>query len=466
VLFCAVSLSSCLALGACEPLTTPDDALDATSASSAAVDDAALTSADEMGRAASASVHETTARDREPDANVRAAAGPLDAATDAQTSDGTSPLFDVDGALRDAGPADGSAEPARSSAPEASLEPTFTADGAPLEAKNGAWTYIEFPDSVCRDGSRAGISLSLRAPSKKLLIYLEGGIYCYEETFCAFNPSQVDDLIFNSAKSAPSGGIFDRENPQNPLRDWNIVYVPYCSGDGHGGTKRERSDVPGGPSGQYFSGQLNLEKFLKRVVPTFKDASDVLLTGISAGGFGVLQSLALVQRAFPWLKVRHVNDSGPPLTKNIFAACMQDKFRSLWGLDKGALAACGASCPNPHDFLQDNSLFLARTFSDRPGGFIDSEEDEPMRMFAATGLKDCTGSFLFDDVPAASFRAEMLAYRDKLKAVPAYGTFIARGGQHTWINSDSFYTEVVGETKLVDWFAKIARGEAAGHVGL
>jgi hypothetical protein len=353
---------------------------------------------------------------------------------------------------------------AATDARDASLPPLETS-GPPLETANGAWTYIDFPDTICRDGSRAGISLSKRAPSTKLMIYLEGGIYCIDGLTCSFNPANVDDLLFNSAKSAPTAGIFDRANPANPVRDWNIVYVPYCSGDGHGGTKSGKTDVPGGPMAQYFSGQLNLEKFLGRVAPTFRDATDVLLTGLSAGGFGVLQNLVLVQRAFPWLKVRYVNDSGPPLSQTVAPACMQQRMRTLWGYDRGSLAACGASCPDHDDYIQDNSLFLARTFADRPAGFIDSQDDEPMRMFFGIGLRDCSGSLLFDSVPVETYRADVLAYRDKLRAFPLYGTFIPAGTQHTFLNTSAFYSQTAGGTKLVDWFAKIAGGEAAGHVG-
>jgi hypothetical protein len=337
--------------------------------------------------------------------------------------------------------------------------------GEPLDAKPGVWTYTEFPDSQCRDGSRAGIALSKQAGSTKLMIYLEGGVYCFDGLTCLINPANVDDLIFNSARRAPTEGIFDRDNPANPVRDWNFVYVPYCTGDGHGGGKATLSDVQGGPRQQRFVGHDNLRKFLRRVVPTFPNLSDLLLTGMSAGGFGVLQTLALVQEAFPRLKVRYIDDSGPVPSKAVAAPCLQTLERTLWGLDATSLAACGASCPHPDDYLQDNALYLARRFADRPAGFISSIEDGAMRMFLGVGLRNCTGSLLFDSVSAEAYAADLLAFRERLRAFPAYGTFLAPGTQHTWLRSNSFYTQTSQGTKLVDWFAKIANDQAAGHIG-
>jgi len=336
----------------------------------------------------------------------------------------------------------------------------------PLQARDRTWTYVEFPETRCRDGSKAGISLSLNHASQKLLIYLEGGVYCLDGLTCAVNPANVDDLLFNSAKIEPRVGIFDRSNPKNPVRDWNIVYVPYCSGDAMGGTREEPVDVPGGPARQYFSGQLNMQRFLERIVPTFPDVTDVVLTGMSAGGSSALLNMTQVQRAFPQLKVRPVFDSSlPPLTAANLAPCLQDRMRELWALDDGPLAECGASCPDPHDYWRAYNLFIARTFADRPAGFIDAIEDGMMRSFCGIGLRECTGSLLFDSIPARAFRSDLLSFREAVETLPSYGTFYPEGTQHTWLKSDSFYSGRAGGELLVDWFARIVNGSTPGHFG-
>lgn len=345
-------------------------------------------------------------------------------------------------------------------------EPPFPAPGAPITARDGVWTYVEFTDTKCRDGSPAGVSVRMNSASKKLLIYLEGGVYCFDALTCALNPANVNDTLFNSAKTAPSTGIFDQDNRDNPVRDWNLVYVPYCTGDAMGGTKTTPTDVPGGPAKQWFVGHLNMPKFLSRIVPTFSTPSDVVLTGMSAGGSSVLMNVLLVQRAFPAVKVRYVDDSSlPPVSRALFPECLQKRLRTLWGLDASLLAACGASCPNRDDYWQDYSLFLAKTLNDRPAGFIDAIEDSMMRAVLGVGARDCQGSLLLDSVAAAPFRAELLSYRDKVSAYERYSTFFPPGSQHTWLKDDSFYKGEAGKERLVDWFSKILNGEVPAHAG-
>src|ERR1700760_689819 len=66
--------------------------------------------------------------------------------------------------------------------PEANIVlPTFTATGMPLtEAVEGTWTWIDFPNTTCRDGSPSGIGVIKNSASTKLMIYLEGGGACFD----------------------------------------------------------------------------------------------------------------------------------------------------------------------------------------------------------------------------------------------------------------------------------------------
>jgi hypothetical protein len=339
------------------------------------------------------------------------------------------------------------------------------AESGELEAPDGVWTYFEFPDTRCRDGSPAGVSLRKNSKSSKLLIYLEGGVYCFDALSCLVNPVNVDNPLFNSPRRELKTGIFDRNNPDNPVRDWNIAYVPYCTGDGHAGSNEQPVRVPGVLGAQRFVGQLNLQKFLRRVVPTFADASDVLLTGISAGGFGVMHSASLVQAAFPRVKVKFVNDSGiPPLSERHLPACLQEELHRMWRLDRGSLAACGPACADPRSYMREHALFLAEQFADRPVGFINAIDDLG-RMLYGFGANDCRGGLLTPPMSSETYRDELLAYRDALEEFPNFGTFYPQSTQHIWLRDDTFYTVEADGVRLRDWFASIVDGESAGHAG-
>lgn len=421
--------------------------------------------------------------DREDATSIPHAAGnTLDATASGTGSGAGAPAAEaggplpLDAATRDASAEDSSDAPPDSMAPATVSDagrdadnpgfafPPFTADGEPLPGVKGSWTYTEFPDSQCRDGSRAGVFVDLGS-SNKLLIFLEGGGRCADEQTCAINPASVEDLLGQAVRSSATRGVLDRSRPENPVRDWSFVYVPYCTGDRHGGANPD-ANVPGvGP--QRLVGHLNLKKFLNRIVPTFPNVSDVVFAGISAGGFGVAYNGVLVQRAFPNVKVKLVIDSAPFVSKAVFAECDQELTRRLYKAEETFLADCGAACPRPNDYWLDFGVFLARTFGDRPSGLISPTEDAVERTFFGIGKDGCSGALdLFDPgIPAAVFRSELLAARAQLEPFANFGTFYPEGDMHTLIAFDDFYTASAGGVKLIDWFSKIVNGASPGHAG-
>lgn len=336
--------------------------------------------------------------------------------------------------------------------------PVFPADGEPLKAADDTWTYIELADTQCRDGSPAGLAVSLRGASKKLMIFLEGGGVCQDPQTCLINPANTSEQ-----RAEQRAGVFDRTNAGNPVKDWNVVYVPYCTGDMHAGAKPDGMVANVGP--QKFVGYLNLQKVLARVVPTFPAVTDVVLTGVSAGGFGASQAAPLVQRAFPNVKVRMVSDSAPQLSKTVIPACLQTIYRTSWNLEQTYLAECGHACPNKDDFLQDYAVFLAKSFADRPSGLIASIRDSTVADYFGIGSNNCTGVLYLTPVPGQTFQAGLLALRDALAPYPSFSTYLMPGTQHMWLNDSSFYTGSAGGVKLVDWFSKVAAGQVPGNAG-
>ena len=362
--------------------------------------------------------------------------------------------------------ANGGAAGAAGAAGIGSMWPPFEATGQPITATANRWTYIEFPDALCRDGSPTGISVNLGS-AKKLMIFLEGGGECVDAQTCLLNPNNRDHFLSTAQWTfAEQGtGVFDRNNDENPVGDWNFVYVHYCSGDRHGGAN-PNGNVPGvGP--QQFVGYLNMQKFLNRLVPTFSDATDVLLTGVSAGGFGATRTTVLVQRAFANVKLKLINDSGPPASTAILAECMQERWRTLFNFQATFLADCGAACPNPNDYWLDYGVFLAKVFSDRPSGLIISIEDLVERAYFGVSRDNCTAplDLLVPLVTGPELRADLLGFRELVRPYQNFGTFYPAGEAHTFIQSESFYTATAGGVRLVDWFRKIVNGESPGHAG-
>lgn len=333
----------------------------------------------------------------------------------------------------------------------------FVPTGSAMTAQNLTWTWVDFPDTKCRDGSTSGLGLSLNSASDKVMIYLEGGGACFNSLTCFANPANAA-----TQKGAKTAGIFDRSNVKNPVKDWNFVYVPYCTGDIHAGTN-DNGSIAGVLGQQHFVGRLNMEAYLNRVVPTFPNATKVLLTGISAGGFGAASSADLVQWAFGSIPVTLIDDSGPPMSSQYIPTCLQDAWRTTWGFDNSILKDCGADCPNNNDYVMDFALHLGKKFYGRPSGLIETTGDGIITFFYGFGANNCG---VAASLSATTFTAGLMDFRAQISNVdPAFGTFYITGTEHTWLGGGSLYTQTTGGVALIDWVANIVNGVGAPHVG-
>ena len=359
------------------------------------------------------------------------------------------------GASGEAGGAGGSTAPSGG-------KPPFEATGMPLMAPENTWTWVQFDDTTCRAGGKAGIGVSLSSASKNVAIYLEGGGACFDAQTCGSNPDSVGQQMPGNA------GIFSRSNAANPIKDWNMIYVPYCTGDVHTGTKDD-GQVEGVTGTQHFMGRSNLKSFLNRIVPTFKDAEQVLLTGASAGGFGAASNGVFVQWAFGDIPVTVIDDSGPTFSEMYLPKCLSQTYLKSWGLDGSVLDDCDGMCDGSMDyslqFLEYSGAHSAGHFN----GLIESDQDSIIRGFFGigtdNGANDCKGTLLVTSMSADDFLMGLLDYRERVKKYPGFSTFYPSSTQHTWIGGDSFYTAMAGDVKMVDWFAGVLQGKPAVHAG-
>jgi hypothetical protein len=245
----------------------------------------------------------TTASDGAPTSGGDACAGctePLDAAGDTGATD-TGDAASVNDASDAAPTGDGGFTP-----------------GAPITAPADTWTWVDVPASKCGSGTSTGFAVNPHASATQLVIYLEGGGSCTTGDTCwgpdpgATNMSGYDAGTFSAA---PQRGypILDRGKQGNPFAAMDMAYIPYCTGDLHGGagTANLKTD-DGGTVETYFYGGYDMDRFLERLVPTFPSLTRVYLVGTSAGGFGSFINFDRVARDFG-LAVYILDDSGPPI---------------------------------------------------------------------------------------------------------------------------------------------------------
>lgn len=328
----------------------------------------------------------------------------------------------------------------------------------------GEWVWIPLSATMCRDGSSTGVGVRLVPDTKAVMIYLQGGGACYDAKSCEQNASariageSFSREQFNEwVKSLGNQGIFNTQNPSNPVAGWNHLYIPYCTGDLHGGN-REDAIVSGVPERQQFVGHRNLKNILKLLAPYFQDAEDVALVGASAGGFGVLINYPLVVEAFGGRSVAALVDSAPIIPESaIRTSCFQRKLISTFDLQ------LPVRCPECADPSRGGLLSLYSYISDTyPRG----------RYAFASADADLAGVILYNDESRAcggvgvnvfNYRSSLYALRDR-HIGHEWATFLPGGLQHTMTQSDALFLErKFRGVSAAEWLGRI-NNEAPSHI--
>lgn len=216
----------------------------------------------------------------------------------------------------------------------------------------------------------------------------------------------------------------------NPVKDWSFVYIPYCTGDIHAGGNPAGSLADAGVSGtQHFVGYLNVGLDLQRIVPTFPNLSQILLTGISAGGFGAAANYIQVSRAFASTPVTLLDDSGPAMESPYFPTCLATQTTNLWGLDQTVLADCGSDCSNPSTVFLDYAVHLGSTYPDCKLALIESTADMVITEFFGFGQNNCANAL--DPLSPTTFTDGLIDERQKLASETNWGSFFFQSTDHT-----------------------------------
>lgn len=315
-------------------------------------------------------------------------------------------------------------------------------EGAPFtdeEAPAMDWNFVPIPDTYCRNGSQWGVNLNVNPASDKLLVYMEGGGACFNTTTCLANPSSYTPGRPNNALLARDG--------TNPFADYNMVYLPYCTGDVFTGTAMS------GYNGDNMVGHINVMKALERVVPTFKDSvNEIVLSGMSAGGFGVAWNWMYFQDAFGDIPVHALDDSGPPLGPEYLPECLQAHVGgpNIWGWAGSihpACTDCDASTGRVVRPLMDVALGRA---GDQRFALLSNDEDGVIKTFFGYGENDCgsLNSFL-SSYPQGKYPAGLDDLFEYTSDATNFRMFEVQGAGHTFFGgANAWQVSSDGQTIL------------------
>ena len=117
------------------------------------------------------------------------------------------------------------------------------AAGSTLAEATG-WVEVAPEGTTCWDGSPWHFWYH-GGSADKLAVWFEGGGACWNAALCDVE-GRATFKTGALAGPPPSKGLFDQQRKSNPLRDFSVVLLPYCTGDVHIGRRTVEYRRPDG----------------------------------------------------------------------------------------------------------------------------------------------------------------------------------------------------------------------------
>lgn len=177
-------------------------------------------------------------------------------------------------------------------------------DELPENPKIGK-NYEYWPEGcLCANGNPYHGCIRLGSKNKLIIGFSGGGVSVNEYT--AARPQRIggkgemfysDDVRF--ADIVPKVGTFGK-GKKNPFKEWNLLFVPYATGDFHCGMGDfNYKDVDGKKAVLYHHGYKNYRALLKKIKELVPEPEQILVTGFSAGAFATALLASDIAEYFP-----------------------------------------------------------------------------------------------------------------------------------------------------------------------
>jgi hypothetical protein len=324
----------------------------------------------------------------------------------------------------------------------------------PLNTLSKGWNRIPGRSGTgCAHDSTFAFRVRPGLPDR-VMIFLNGGGACWRTQDCDPKGKPTYTMTVDSANDVSiRTGLLDVANDANPVRDYTIVFIPYCTGDAHLGTREVEYDVKGSDKtiSIRHGGGANLEDVLDWVYTNIHSPRTVFVTGVSAGAIASPVVAEKVARHYPRARVVQLGDGAGGYHTDAVP-----RILSEWGAV---------------DYLADDPAFRS----------VDSANFTFERMYTAAArvaprvhyaqvntTDDATqvyflGMLGVKNTPLVKQLAA--AYEEIHEAVPSFRTYTAPGKAHTILRSNAVYTTTVDGVAFKDWLTALVNGEEVDDVG-
>lgn len=293
-----------------------------------------------------------------------------------------------------------------------------------------------------------------RGSVNKLIMYYQGGGACWDALTCGV-PVCTSDAPASGKPGTSSVGFADLSNPNNPFRDWNVVFVSYCSCDVHFGQNEKQYT---GSLLIHHRGYDNARIAEKWAREHFVNPEVVFVTGSSAGAYGAWFHAPLLESVWPASQFHVLADAGNGVITDNF---LQTYFPN-WNFEanlpnniKGVKDSItkGTGIPGYTEavakaFPSTTWSHYATAFDGGSGGQtgfynLMLHNNDPL-----TALTWWDGSCAFNQVMVQHVQDTAAA----LTTTANYRYYIGTGSRHTMWGSNKVYSDTTGGVPtLVDW---------------
>ena len=336
----------------------------------------------------------------------------------------------------------------------------------PAATATATLEWMHNTSAVCLDGSPAAYYFQQGSPGNKTFVFmLEGGGLCSHEEDCLGRAKTAlgSSTFFHATINLPAFQSDDAAaNPD--WHDANMVFLPYCTGDLHAGTRARASNDTWG---LHFDGHHVVQAMIAQL-KTRRDlgAADlVVFAGGSAGGMGVFYNVDYVASQLPGVRVlgmpiggyifAHPNYSGPgagtdPETADE-AAFKRDA--ALYQAGDAATARCARALGDANAWrcLEPTVLYK---FVQTPLLILESQTDSVV-MFGFSDLPEALNADVENYVVAFRKNSTQLAHA--VVASPKDAIFSACCFMHTNFARGS---PTIGGTDYYDFLRAAVRAPA------
>jgi hypothetical protein len=282
------------------------------------------------------------------------------------------------------------------------------------------WRFHTVPGTRCSDGSTTGVGVSEGDPTRLMLV-LDGGGACISYESCVKSPLTSTGEFTQRAleqrlRQLEQSPFVYRNLSDNPLTGWTYSFVPYCTGDLHSGARQATytSADQSASVSFYHVGRANLELDLAWLREQYPDVQELVVVGLSAGGFGSLINHVRIRSTWPNARASVVSDSGPPLDKN----ALERGYGFDWLQQWNATAALDDICDNRCD--ENLASLVAQT--------MDTYPDDRFAILAST--QDRVNRLFFGLKSSQYEQALQTTIEERILIKPNARVFIERGATH------------------------------------